>query len=86
MASKLDGDVIIQPGEEREVSLYFTLPDEVDPQDVDAFAVRWGARVGGETFVQTTAFRETSRLRYDPLADVGSAGQVARVPAGTPVY
>lgn len=81
-AVKIDGDVIvIQPGEEREVSFYFMLPEGVAPQDVDAFAVRWGARVGGESFVRTTPFKETTRLRYDPLAHHGST---ARIP-GTPV-
>lgn len=86
-ATKLDGDVIVQPGEEREVELTFALPAGVDPQDVDGFEVRWVARAGGDTVTNVTGFHETSRLRYDPMAHHGSGVvRTAGAPAESVVY
>jgi hypothetical protein len=65
-----EGAMTIPAGDRRTISLRFELPDEIRPQDVDGFELRWSARIGDAPYTQTTPFTEDPALgQYDPLVE-----------------
>lgn len=61
---RVEGPLVIQPGDEREVNAYFALPPGTSPTDVDAFRVRWMLAANGITYAQRTPFLERQEEYY----------------------
>lgn len=73
-AAQVEGDVEVSPGQERQVALYFVLPQKVAPNDINAFRVRWTLANGTKYFSQSTPFVEKPEPRgpryyYSPFYD-----------------
>jgi hypothetical protein len=58
------GERIVPPGEIGLMVLRFTMPEDVDPQDLDAFEIDWEARAGELVYAQRTPFLEIDGSRY----------------------
>lgn len=58
------GSMQIPPKSAGGFEAYFELPEGTDPQNVDAFQVRWSLAADGELYSQITPFTEFSPPRY----------------------
>jgi hypothetical protein len=71
--AQIQGDLVIPPGGERRVDLYFAMIPGVYPTDIRAFRLRWGLRDDGVVYAQRTPFvQEPVRTRgyyYSPFYD-----------------
>jgi hypothetical protein len=66
----VEGSRTISPGGEGTVHLYFVMPSDVSPQDLDSFRVNWSADAGGLVYHQRTPFleqRENYAYGYAPF-------------------
>lgn len=66
--SYVQGSAVSRGGDEAEVHLYFRMPADLKPQELDAFRVRWSVVSEGERYEQQTPFLEyeTSSYAYYP--------------------
>jgi hypothetical protein len=62
--SSMKGETMVPPGEEREVQVSFTLPDDVWPGDLLNYRVVWRLRNGG-SYAQKTPFIKARAQDYD---------------------
>ena len=54
--SEVSPGVRVEPGDLAGVSALFTLPGDIDPEDIDGFVLRWTARVDGRPTTELTPF------------------------------
>lgn len=67
---RVDGPTTIPPDQRRVVSAYFAMPRGVDPQDLEAFRVRWRLSSDGVVVSQLTPFVEREeQYYYSPFYD-----------------
>jgi hypothetical protein len=64
--ASLEGDLRVPPGEKHDFDFTFALPVGVDPQDVDAFDVRWAVTGEGIRHREITGFVEDEVNVYEP--------------------
>lgn len=57
---RLEGVRNIPPGEKEDLELYYELPKDVPPNDVDAFRIQWRATAGDRTYAQRTPFLQNT--------------------------
>lgn len=65
----IDGPESIPPREAMQVDVYFAMPRGVDPDDIDAFRVRWVLSDDKQTYAQFTPF-----IEFEPYYYAGAPG------------
>jgi len=71
---RVEGDRVVEPGEEGVARAYFALEQRYDPEDIADFEVQWALRHGEGTYAQRTPFRQAppdyyATYPYSPFYD-----------------
>lgn len=70
-ADFIEGPRTVAPNSDQTLSMYFVLPRDINPQDVDAFRISWNAKAKGLTYAQRTPFIEYEPAYYYPYYSAG---------------
>lgn len=62
------GRTRVPPGRTQVIHVYYALPPDISPLEIDAFRVRWALRAGRVTYRHATPFAETPMTGYGPAS------------------